>query len=241
MKRTLVFVLVLGNILVFSLSAGWFGSAGDAATTPVEAPEAHVPLSPDRIRIVSRGEPPPIVEPPKQCLEWRDLPSTQIAALEKLAAGNKALSLVRDETQASISSYWVFIPAPAGGRVASEKKANELKTLGIKEFQLVQESTADHWSISLGVYDSEADAAAGLAAFKKSGVRSAKLGLKAETPARFRVRLSGVASALAPARRLSDLAAPGDCEGEPGAAGSPVTVPAAVVATGAAAPTPVRP
>ena len=211
--RSLVFLLVLGNILIFALSAGWFGgAAGDgAAATPTDSAEAHVPLSPDRIRIVSRGEPPPIPDAPKQCFDWPSLSTPQVAAVEKLAAGNKLLSLVREETQAAKASYWVFIPAPTGGKAASERKVQELKTLGVKKFQLVQEGVTEQWSISLGDYDSEAAAAEALAALRKIGIRSARHGVKAETPAQFHVRLSGPSNILATARKLVDPAVPVDC------------------------------
>ena len=243
--RSFVFLLVLGNILIFALSAGWFGGgAGDgAAAMPAENSEAHVPLSPDRIKIVSRGEPPPIPEQPKQCLDWRNLPAPQVAALEKLAAGNKLLSLIREETQAASASYWAYIPAPTGGKAASEKKALELKTMGVKSYQLVQEGVADLWAISLGVFDSEQAAAEALAAFKKAGVRSARQGVKAETPALFHVRLNGLPNVLAAARKLADPVLPADCTGDGSAppnraAGAVSAGPEAAVAVATPVPAP---
>ena len=233
MMRKLVFLLVLGNIVVFALSAGWLGSGEGEAVTA--SGETHQPLSPDRIRIVSRGEPPPLPELPKRCLEWGDLSAAQAGELEKLAGGNKSLGLLREETQAASASYWVFIPAPAGGKAGSEKKAAELKALGIKSFELVQEGGTDRWAISLGVHASEAQAEAALAGLRKAGVRSAKVGIKQQTPARFRIRLTGTEPALAPAQKLGELSAPAECPVEKTAAQGTPPAPAAVVPVPAAA------
>lgn len=210
--RSLVFLLIFGNIVVFALSAGWIGGGnGDAGAV---ATASHQALSPDRIRIVSRGEPPPLVPQAKLCLEWHDLSGGQAAAIEKLAAAQKGLGLIREETRAALRGHWVFIPAPKGGKAASDKKAAELKALGVKDFRLVQEGGDDAWSIRLGAYDSEADAQAALARFKKSGVRSAQYGHPVETPAQFRIRVRGSADALAPMRKLAEPGAPVDCPAE---------------------------
>ena len=94
MIRSLIIILVLANLLVFAMSAGWLGSTGATGATSVDAVEAHRPLSPDRIRIVSRGEPPPIVELPKQCMEWIEL-KPQGAKLFALLKVGFLISLIR--------------------------------------------------------------------------------------------------------------------------------------------------
>lgn len=212
MIRSLVFLLVFGNIIVFALSAGWFG--GGAA--PAAPAAGHQALSPERIRIVSRGEPPPLLPKLRQCVEWKGLAAGQAAAIERLVASQKDLALVREETQAATRSYWVFIPVEKGGRAAAEKKAAELKALGVKSFRLVEDGADGAWAISLGVYDNEGKARDALAAFKKSGVRSAQHGKHFESPAQFRIRLSGPSDSLTSARKLSDPVAPVDCSSGPG-------------------------
>jgi hypothetical protein len=227
--RALVFLLVFGNLIVFALSAGWFGG-GAAPATPVAG---HQPLSPERIRIVSRGEPPPLVPKLRQCLEWTGLAGGQAAAIERVVANQKDLALVREETQAATRSYWVFIPVAKGGRAAAEKKAAELKPLGVKNFHLVEDGANGAWAISLGIHDSEVKARDALAAFKKSGVRSAQHGKNFESPAQFRIRLSGPSDALAAARKLTDPVTPVDCSADAGNAAvdgggaAPDSIPAA--------------
>jgi len=208
--RSLIIILVLANLLVFAMSAGWLGATGSAGATAVDAVESHRPLSPDRIRIVSRGEPPPIVEPPKQCMEWIELGPAKLAQLEKLAANNKLLNLMREETQVAEIEQRVFIPLVNGGKPAAEKKAAELKKLGVRNFQLEREAGSDKWAVLLGVYATEEEADAGLAAIQKFGVRSAVRGPREKVPAHFRARLSGPSPALAPVRKL-DLPGSRDC------------------------------
>lgn len=222
MIRSLVFLLVFGNIIVFALSAGWFG--GDA--TPSSPVVGHQPLSPERIRIVSRGEPPPLLPKLRQCVEWTALAGSQAAAIEKLAAAHKDLALVREETRAATRSHRVFIPVPKGGKTAGEKKAAELKALGVKTYRLVEGGSNGAWAVVLGTYDSEDKARDALAAFKKSGVRSAQHDVQVEAPAQFRIRLSGPSETLLAARKLSDPVAPAECPPDGGNA----------VANGAAAP-----
>ena len=209
--RSLVFLLVLGNVIIFALSAGWVGGReGDGMVTPDESHESHRSLSPDRIRIVSRGDAPPIVEAPKLCLEWLAISAAQATEIEKLIGG-KASSLVREETQAAVASYGVYIPAPPGGKAASEKKVTELRKLGVKQFQLVQEEQEDRWKISLGVYSQESEASTLLAELKKLGVRSAKLGVVTQTPAVYRLRVIGPESALQASQKLTGTNSPAVC------------------------------
>lgn len=214
MIRALIFLFALANLLVFALSAGWLGSAGSGASGSTESGESHLPLSPDRIRIVSQGEPPPIVEPPKQCMEWIELGATRLAALEKLATGSKAVQLAREETQAAQIEHRLFIPLTGGGKPAAEKKAAELKKLGVKNFQLERENGGERWAVLLGVYPTEEAAEAGLAAIRKLGVRSATRGLRERAPAHFRVRLSGPPAALVAVRKL-ELPGSRDCTSLP--------------------------
>ena len=52
----------------------------------------------------------------------------------------------------------------------------ELKQMGVTDFFVVQESGANHFAISLGVFSSEGGARDRLDALKGQGVRSAKVG-----------------------------------------------------------------
>lgn len=73
-----------------------------------------------------------------------------------------------------ISSYIVFIP-PQGNKEGAEKKAGELRALGVTNYFIMSDSPTMRWAISLGVFKSEAGAQTLLASLQKQGVHSAKI------------------------------------------------------------------
>ena len=74
----------------------------------------------------------------------------------------------------------VFIP-PQKSRAGADKKAAELKELGVSNFFIIQDQSKMRWGISLGVFKSEEAAKKHLAALKKMGVRSARVGARSVT------------------------------------------------------------
>jgi hypothetical protein len=73
-----------------------------------------------------------------------------------------------------VSSYIVFIP-PQGNKEGAEKKAAELRALGVTNYFIMSDSQTMRWAISLGVFKSEAGAQTLLASLQKQGVHSAKI------------------------------------------------------------------
>ena len=73
-----------------------------------------------------------------------------------------------------VSSYIVFIP-PQGSKEGADKKAAELKQLGVTNYFVMSDNSAMRWAISLGVFKTEPAAQNLLATLQKQGVRSAKL------------------------------------------------------------------
>ncbi len=73
-----------------------------------------------------------------------------------------------------ITSYIVFIP-PQASKEAADRKADELKALGVSNYFVMNDSTPMKWAISLGVFKSEAAAQTLLAALNKQGVAGAKV------------------------------------------------------------------
>ena len=53
-----------------------------------------------------------------------------------------------------ISSYMVYIP-PQGSKEGADRKAGELKQLGVTNYFIMNESSPLRWGISLGVFKSE--------------------------------------------------------------------------------------
>ncbi|MTV38174.1 SPOR domain-containing protein [Duganella radicis] len=73
-----------------------------------------------------------------------------------------------------ISSYIVYIP-PQGSKEGADKKAGELRALGISNYFIMSDNSPLRWGISLGVFKTEGAAQNQLAALMKQGVRTARV------------------------------------------------------------------
>ncbi|MES2153304.1 MAG: SPOR domain-containing protein [Pseudomonadota bacterium] len=89
------------------------------------------------------------------------------ALLAPLALGERQ-SRINVAAQ-DITSHIVYIP-PLGSKEAADKKAGELKSLGVSNYFIMSD-----YGISLGVFKSEAAAQTLLAALVKQGVHSARV------------------------------------------------------------------
>jgi hypothetical protein len=73
-----------------------------------------------------------------------------------------------------VSSYIVFIPSQ-GSKEAADKKAGELRGLGVTNYFVMSDNSPLRWGISLGVFKTEGAAQNQLAMLMKQGVRSARV------------------------------------------------------------------
>lgn len=73
-----------------------------------------------------------------------------------------------------IAGYVVHMP-PQGSKEGAEKKAAELRALGVHNYFIMSDNTPLRWAISLGVFKTETAAQNQLAALMKQGVRTAKI------------------------------------------------------------------
>lgn len=219
--KILVFLLVLVNLLFYAFTAGYFGRPDNS-----DAGRVDQQITPERLRIVSRGEAPsttapaPKAEPAPEaaplkpepeptpasapaatsaadeaapraelvketvadkadtapaCLAWRQL---TVAEADKVAAlvGKRFADykLSRKVVAGESNGWWVYIPA-LPGKSEADKKAGELRDLGVNDFFIVQDGTSRH-AISLGIFSSEKGGSDRLAELKAKGVRSAVMG-----------------------------------------------------------------
>nr|WP_229504892.1 SPOR domain-containing protein [Massilia mucilaginosa] len=73
-----------------------------------------------------------------------------------------------------VTSHIVFIPSP-GSKEAADRKAAELKELGITSYFIINDNSPMKYAISLGVFKSETSAQTLLATLTKQGVAGAKV------------------------------------------------------------------
>lgn len=216
--KALVFLLVIGNLLFYAFSAGYFGRA--------ERPDAErlgQQVQSERMRIVSRGEPPaapaakapepvapaPVEEPAKpemeasateakpatgsECLAWDRLSIGDADRLASALNGKFAdYKLVRRAVNGEGGAWWVYIP-PLADKAEADKKAGELRGLGVTDFFPIQEGP-NRLAISLGVFTAEKGAQERLADLKARGVRSARLSVRPGKEGLLRVEASGPAA-----------------------------------------------
>ncbi len=125
------------------------------------------------------------------CIEVGNFDAAEAQKFETRLAG---LALEDRLTRRAISEnvrHMVYIP-PSGGREAADKKANELRQLGVQDFFVIQDASPLQWGISLGIFKSEDAARSQLAALNQKGVRSARVGAHTATATKVAFRLRGL-------------------------------------------------
>lgn len=182
--RVAFLLLVLANLAFFAWSRYVAPESSGSDRAPLQrqvAPE-KLPAVPDAPAPGSAAAAPVTVSAAgtAACLEWGSFTAESAAsarnALEPLALGARLAERTVEES----AGWWIFI-APQPNRQAAQKKAAELKALGIEEYFIVQEEGRFRWAISLGVFRGEEAAQNRLAALREKGVRSAQVGQRETT------------------------------------------------------------
>jgi len=194
--KALVFLLILFNLLFYAFTQGYFGQAEHPDAGRIEKQ-----VFAEGMRIVSRGEVPAVQakapepepakpeiapEPPQAevvnrsaaaelaCFAWASLSVAEADQLNALLERKfTEFNLTRQVVAGEANGWWVFIP-PLPGKAEVDKKAGEIRQLGITDYFVILEGP-NRFAISLGVYSSEKGGQERLAEVKEKGVRSARL------------------------------------------------------------------
>jgi len=140
-----------------------------------EAAPADETQTPEKAEAERGAEPEPVAKVDKTpvCLSWRPLPVAEADRLSSLLAKRfRDYKVTRKLVASEGNGWWVFIP-PLPGKAEADKKAGELRELGVTEFFVVQDAPS-RFAISLGVFSSEKGSQDRLAELKAKGVRSAQ-------------------------------------------------------------------
>ena len=167
------------NGLLFALGHGYLGTWGGGEREPARL---LLQQNADKLTLVSpaaalaaskRAAPAAVLV---ACTEIGNFVAADAARFEAslapLALGERQAR--RNLPGPEISSYMVFIP-PQGSKEGADRKAGELKQLGVSNYFIMSDSSALPWAISLGVFKSEAAAQKLLAALARQGVHSARI------------------------------------------------------------------
>jgi hypothetical protein len=218
--RTVFLLLVLANVAFFAWSRFLAPPDPGLDSRPLERQ-----IEPDKLRIVAPAElaravgakpkPPPAPDPVKAaeppiiaCLEWGSFAPAEAPRAEKvldpLGLGPR---LGRHQVEEA-ANWWVHMP-PQGSRLAAQRKAAELKSLGISEYFIIQDEGPYRWSLSLGVFRAEAAADEHLAALRRKGVRTARVTQRELQVPKVWLRIAKVDAALDARLKEIALAFPG--------------------------------
>lgn len=196
--RAVFLFLVLVNLAFFAWAN--FVSEGDNQSDP--RPKARQ-IAPEKLRIVPASTVKPAAElvsgaggAVRACLELGGFSAADATrateALAPLALGSRVTQRHVDDG----AKWWVFI-APQATRQDAQKKAAELKAIGVDDYFIVQDEGSLRHSLSLGVFKTEAAAASRLEALRAKGVRSAEHGVRDTPVHKVFIQVKAVDDALA--------------------------------------------
>lgn len=189
--RFVFFLAVLGNLLFFAWSQGYFGRVEDGR----EPQRIGHQLEPDKLRVTEvPPAPPPTAE---TCRLIGGLALADARRLQdKVASAEAANGLKFALKPLDLPpGYWVFIP-PLANKALADRKQLELKQRGVADSELILADGADKLAISLGMFNTEEEAAARLEALTKRGVRSAIVQARTRPADKAQVEARGPQDAL---------------------------------------------
>ncbi|PKO33656.1 MAG: hypothetical protein CVU34_11930 [Betaproteobacteria bacterium HGW-Betaproteobacteria-7] len=194
--KAFVFLLILGNLLFYAYAEGYLGQPENP-----DAARVTNQIQPERIRIVSRDREPPlsgtageqesapaasepvVLQPAgelagngegKVCLAWNNLSASDADRLTSLVTSRFPDFRINRRLEAGESGGWWIYITPQATKAEAEKKAAELRQLGVTDYFIIQDGP-NRFAISLGVFSAEKGGADRLAELRAKGVRSARL------------------------------------------------------------------
>lgn len=205
--RALFLFFVLANTAFFA----WANFVSDGDTQSDPRPLARQ-VAPEKLRVLppagaGRAAPTPnkpAADAPApqaaasrtQCLEMGGFAAADVTrvgeALTPFTLGARLSQRQVDDT----ASWWVFIP-PRGTRPDAQKKAAELKALGVDDLFILQDEGPQRYALSLGVFKTEAAATSRLEALRAKGVRTAQVGARETTLQKTYLQVRAVDEPLA--------------------------------------------
>jgi hypothetical protein len=199
LKFVFWFLLAVNGVLL-AYSQGVLGNFKGNEREPARIKSQ---LNTDKLVLVSaaRSNAAPAPEPaapaaPTACLEVGDFGAAEArrfeARLAPFGLGERVSRRVLGGAEPT--SHMVYIPAQ-GSKEAADRKAAELKNLGVTSYFIITDSSPLKWGISLGVFKSEAAAQTLLAALHKQGVQSARVAARGGQDGKVEFRLRAIDAA----------------------------------------------
>lgn len=125
------------------------------------------------------------------CTSWGGLSRAQADELVQRARSAGLKSQLSNS--GTPTAWWVHLP-PQSDRAGAERKAAELRGLGVSDFFIVNDAGPNQNAISLGLYKNEDSAKRMLEQLKASGVQTARISTR--EPSQIKVEVSGALNSL---------------------------------------------
>jgi len=206
--RVIFFLLVLGNLLFFAWAQGYFGTNENGR----EPQRLEQQLYPEKLRIALAEKP---TAPTKETsLACKTIGGLLIADTETLKAATQTAGWETKVTPVAEPPAQLVLISDLANKLLADKKAGELRLLGVENFRVVELNEGRH-EIILGKFGTVAAAQERLQLLATKNVKSARLESRETAP------VKAIAEVRAPAEtltaRLPELIAPyagavlGDC------------------------------
>jgi hypothetical protein len=185
MLKFVFWLLVLANAVLFAYHQGYLEKLFPSGHEPGRISRQ---LNADKVKPVSASAlanaEKPAVQPvsasvaaaPEKagCVEVGNFDADESKRIEPLIALLASPDRIAKRTLQEDARHIIMIP-PQGSKDAAEKKAAQLRHLGVSDFYIIQDNSDLRWGISLGIFKSEEAARGLLATLNQKGVHSAKM------------------------------------------------------------------
>lgn len=204
MLKLFFWLLLLVNAALFALQQGYLGAFYSDGREPARIGKQ---LQVDKIKMVATDAVPAAVAvaasadsvpTPAACIEIGNFSAAEARRFSShLAELTPALKFDRREIQ-EVASHMVYLPS-LGSKEAADKKADDLRRLGINDFFVIQDSSALRYGISLGIFKTDEAAQKQVANLVKHGLNGAMIGSRSVSTNKvaFQLRDLGGESRLA--------------------------------------------
>jgi hypothetical protein len=175
--RTLVLLLLLANLTLFLYTKlDSLGNGEGIRLSQQVQPDKITLLTPQQVAALGPSKVATLAD---VCVEWGPLSdgdkARALTTLEPLDLSR----LISQKKVEVVTNYWVFIP-PAANKPAADRRLAELKADGIKDLLSV-DTGPQRFAISLGAFQTEAEAQTRLNDLLAQGVKGAKVGARAQS------------------------------------------------------------
>lgn len=203
MLKFVFWSLLCINGALLAYSQGMLGHVTDNEREPARLKHE---INADKLVLVAAFVPVPAKPAePLACVEVGNVTLLEAprfeARLAPLALGDRQSR--QNVAAAGPANHVVYI-APQGSKEAAERKARELKEMGVTNYFIISDDSPMKWAISLGVFKSEAAAQALLAKLTSKGVHSARLSVRGATVSKVAYQFRTIDAATK--QKIDDIA-----------------------------------